>query len=245
MIGFLTRDQILELCQRVIAQSGGMLGLRDTHGLDSAVAQPMARFAGEDLYPTMLHKAAALGYSLILNHPFMDGNKRVGHAALEVMLILNGLELTASVAEQERMILKTASGDVGREAFTDWVTRWAKPLGTPQESSPEESLIESPMMCGFSSHEPIVLRTAGMQPDDSQSLAADSGADPAADHGADSGAVPLGPGIWGQEFSTPQVLAGYDDAEDVSRDGDASNTNDHANRDEPRPPGTDSSEAAG
>lgn len=58
-------------------------------------------FGGEDLYPTVIEKAIALGFSMIMNHPFVDGNKRTGHAALETFLILNGLEISASVDEQE------------------------------------------------------------------------------------------------------------------------------------------------
>ena len=63
-------------------------------------------------------KAAALGYFLIANHPFVDGNKRIGHAALEVTLVLNGFDLIASVDEQEKVVLAVASGKIAREAFT-------------------------------------------------------------------------------------------------------------------------------
>ncbi|WP_246844273.1 type II toxin-antitoxin system death-on-curing family toxin [Hydrocoleum sp. CS-953] len=80
--------------------------------LESAVAQPAATFAGEDLYPTVIDKAAALGFLIIMNHPFIDGNKRIGHAAMEVFLILNGLEINASVDEQEQVILAVASGEL-------------------------------------------------------------------------------------------------------------------------------------
>ena len=78
-------------------------------------------FSGEDLYPTAVEKAAALGYSLIKNHPFVDGNKRIGHAAMEVFLILNGYEIDASVDEQERIILQLAAGELERKAFIEWL----------------------------------------------------------------------------------------------------------------------------
>ncbi len=71
-------------------------------------------FGGQDLYPTIADKAAALGHSLIQNHPFVDGNKRVGHAAMEVFLVLNGYEISASVDEQEEIILSVASGQMSR-----------------------------------------------------------------------------------------------------------------------------------
>lgn len=78
-------------------------------------------FGGEDLYPTLVDKAAALGFSLVLNHPFIDGNKRVGHAAMETLLVLNGYEIEAPVDEQEHVVLCLAAGDMDREAFTAWL----------------------------------------------------------------------------------------------------------------------------
>lgn len=87
----------------VLDQSGGATGLRDLGALESAVGQPRQSFGGVDLYPHLPSKAAALGFSLIQNHPFVDGNKRVGHAALETFLQLNGAELSASVDEAERV----------------------------------------------------------------------------------------------------------------------------------------------
>ena len=78
-------------------------------------------FGDRDLYPSIVDKAAALGYSVIQNHPFVDGNKRTGHAAMEVFLVLNGLEIQSSVDEQERIILQVASGEMDRVAFTIWL----------------------------------------------------------------------------------------------------------------------------
>jgi death-on-curing protein len=89
-------------------------------------------FEGADLYPTLVSKAAALGYSLILNHPFVDGNKRVGHAAIEVMLVLNGCQLSASVDEQERVVLAVASGVMPRDEFTTWIEAHVLTLPTDQ-----------------------------------------------------------------------------------------------------------------
>ena len=78
-------------------------------------------FAGQDLYPTLGEKAAALGFSLVCNHPFVDGNKRVGHAAMETFLVLNGWELSAGVDEQEQVILELAAGRLKRDSFVTWV----------------------------------------------------------------------------------------------------------------------------
>jgi len=66
-------------------------------------------------------KAAALGYSLIRNHGFIDGNKRIAHAAMEVFLVMNGMELRASVDDQERFMLALATGEVSREALAQWL----------------------------------------------------------------------------------------------------------------------------
>lgn len=80
---YLTLAEVVRLHQRVIERSGGSDGVRDEGGLDSAVHQPQMTFGGDDLYPTLAAKAAALGFSLIKNHPFVDGNKRIGHLAME------------------------------------------------------------------------------------------------------------------------------------------------------------------
>jgi death on curing protein len=104
MIRYLSLLEVLSLHCQIINQSGGASGVRDLGALESAVAQPLMTFGGEDLYPTIVDKAAALGFSLVMNHPFVDGNKRIGHAAMETFLVLNRLEINASVDEQERVI---------------------------------------------------------------------------------------------------------------------------------------------
>jgi death-on-curing protein len=119
---YLALGEVLDLYQRVMAQSGGSAGILDQAALESALAQPQKTFDGRDLYPTVAAKCAALGFSLVRNHPFVDGNKRIGHAAMEVMLMLNGFELEADVDEQERAMLAVAAGTLDRDAFTEWVT---------------------------------------------------------------------------------------------------------------------------
>ena len=117
----LTVDDVIYIHAQLIAQSGGSYGLRDRGALESSIAQPLQSFGGIDLYPDIPSKAAALGFFLVSNHPFVDGNKRVGHAALAVTLRLNGYLLVASIDEQERIMLRVASGDVTRAAFEEWV----------------------------------------------------------------------------------------------------------------------------
>ena len=122
-VRYLSLGEVVELHRLVVAQAGGAAGLRDLGALESAVAQPRATFAGTELSPSLAEKAAALGYSLALNHPFVDGNKRVAHAALETFLVLNGRELEAGVDDAERTILALAAGALTREQFVAWVTQ--------------------------------------------------------------------------------------------------------------------------
>jgi death-on-curing protein len=128
-VRYLTVAEVLEIHLRVM-QSGGLIGVRDFAALDSAAAQPRMTFGGEDLYPTLVEKASALGFSLIQNHPFVDGNKRTGHAAMETFLILNSYQIDAGVDEQVDIILQVASGQLGREAFTDWLRNHLKQIGS-------------------------------------------------------------------------------------------------------------------
>ena len=121
MTRYLSFGEALRLHALVIAESGGSAGLRDLGLLESALAQPRQTFGGDDLYPTLSAKASALGFSLINNHPFIDGNKRIGHAAMEALLMLNGYELSVDVDESEAEILAVASGRRTRDERQRWV----------------------------------------------------------------------------------------------------------------------------
>lgn len=118
---YISLAQALELHRRLIEQSGGTPGILNLGALESALLHPRMTFGAEDLYPTLAGKAAALAFSIIRNHPFMDGNKRTGHAAMEVFLMLNGHEVWSSVDDAEEVILRVASGEMDREQFTDWI----------------------------------------------------------------------------------------------------------------------------
>jgi death-on-curing protein len=119
---YLTLGEVVTLHRAVVAATGGAEGIRDFGGLESALAQPKATFDGVDLYPTIVDKAAALAFGLTLNHPFVDGNKRVAHAAMAVFLELNGCAIEAMVDEQERVMLDLAAGLMTREALIAWLT---------------------------------------------------------------------------------------------------------------------------
>ena len=125
---YLTLVEVLDLHRQIIEQSGGSMGVRDLGAIKSAISQPRMTFGGADLYPTLVGKASALGFSIVMNHPFIDGNKRTGHGAVEIFLVLNGLEIVTTIDEQEQIILALAAGELERDAFTKWLQRSVKSI---------------------------------------------------------------------------------------------------------------------
>ena len=119
----LTKRQILMLHASLIAESGGCDGIRDEGLLDSAINSPLQSFAGEDLYPTVLEKAARLGFGLIRNHPFIDGNKRIGTHAMLVFLAVNGITLSYEDNDLIRIILSVAAGELDDTGLLNWLQR--------------------------------------------------------------------------------------------------------------------------
>lgn len=118
---YLVISEVFEIHFRVMQQSGGLMGVRDLGALESALAQPRMTFGGAELYPTLAEKAAALGFALVKNHPFVDGNKRTGHAAMEICLVLNGHQINARVDEQFDIIMALAGGTLTRDEFVAWL----------------------------------------------------------------------------------------------------------------------------
>jgi death-on-curing protein len=117
----LSLGEVIALHRRILDESGGKPGVRDLGAIASAVAQPRVSVGGQDAYPTLTEKAAALGYSLVRSHGFVDGNKRIAHAAMEVFLVLNGVEITAAIDDQEKFMLSLAAGEVLREDLSLWL----------------------------------------------------------------------------------------------------------------------------
>lgn len=120
---FLSVNDVIRLHNQVIARSGGSLGILSQAALESAVAQPQQSFAGLDLYESLADKAAALAFFLALNHPFVDGNKRVAYTAMEVLLVLNGYEVIAQVDDSESTFLDLAAGKLTRQQLTAWLSQ--------------------------------------------------------------------------------------------------------------------------
>ena len=117
----LSKQQILMLHSMLVAQSGGMDGLRDEGLLESAINTPLQTFGGQELYPTVLEKAARLGYGLIHNHPFLDGNKRIGTHAMLVFLDINNITLSYEDDDLIAAILRVASGNMNDSELLEWL----------------------------------------------------------------------------------------------------------------------------
>lgn len=118
---YLSVRQILMLHDALIQTSGGSNGLRDESFLDSAVFAPIQTFDGKDLYPTLIDKASRLAFGLITNHPFIDGNKRIGTHAMLVLLAINGLELEYNDEDLIEVILQVAAGELSEVLLHQWI----------------------------------------------------------------------------------------------------------------------------
>ena len=117
----LTKEHILRMHDQLIERYGGTHGVRDEGLLDSAMSAPFQSFSGIDLYPTIIDKASRLCFGLVMNHPFYDGNKRIGSLALLTMLDLNHIEIQMTNKELEDIILSLAAGGLSGEEFLAWV----------------------------------------------------------------------------------------------------------------------------
>lgn len=117
----MTPQQILFLHERLFSETGGSRGVRDSNLLASAAGRPQVTFGGNDLYPDIYTKSAALMHSLIQNHPFVDGNKRTGIAAAGIFLRDNGFRLTATNAELKSFTLSVAKGEKGVPEISSWL----------------------------------------------------------------------------------------------------------------------------
>ena len=120
MTVYLSLKQLLRLHERQIRSFGGSASVRDRGGLEAAAARPQMTFGGEDLHPDPAAKAAALMHSLVMNHPFVDGNKRIGAMAAELFLRANGVDLVAPDEELIGLTLAVARGEVSAEALAIW-----------------------------------------------------------------------------------------------------------------------------
>lgn len=118
---YLEAEEVLLIHERILERFGGAGGLRDWNLLDSAVHRPRATFEGQELYPDLFTKAAALGHSLVLNHPFVDGNKRTAWETMKRFLGENEVRLQAQPDEIVELMLRTEDKSLGVEQIARWL----------------------------------------------------------------------------------------------------------------------------
>jgi death-on-curing protein len=129
MIRFLSENIVLAIHEDQIRLYGGTYEVRDASALDAALHMPQAQFSGQFLHPTIFHMAAAYGFHISQNHPFLDGNKRTTGMAMFTFLQLNGLEPTATEVDYYQTMMAVASGQMSKEQLADWLQTAAH--GTP------------------------------------------------------------------------------------------------------------------
>ena len=119
-------NQAIEIHTILIKAFGGSIGVRDLGALESALARPFQTFGGNDLYPDFFTKAAALGESVIINHPFIDGNKRTGYILMEAILRLENLKITADNDDLYNFIISISTGEKKFEEIVEWLKENSK-----------------------------------------------------------------------------------------------------------------------
>jgi death-on-curing protein len=112
-----------EVHKLVIEMFGGSHGIRDYNALDSALARPFQSFDNKDLYTNTIQKAASLIESILINHPFIDGNKRTGYVLLRMFLIYNGIDISATQEEKYDFVIKIASGVTKFDNIVIWLEK--------------------------------------------------------------------------------------------------------------------------
>ena len=122
MIKF-SKDKVLLLHELMAQETGGSVGVRDEALLESALEGAFATFDGKELYPTKEEKAARLGFTLVSNHAFVDGNKRIGLYVMLTFLEANGIRVECSDEEIVRIGFSLAEGSMGYEELLDWIKR--------------------------------------------------------------------------------------------------------------------------
>lgn len=115
-------QQVLYIHSKLIENFGGGESVRDHGGLEAAIARPYATFDGIDLYPDAIDKAAAISESLIINHPFIDGNKRTAYTLLRLMLLNFDLDITTSEDEKYKMTIAASTGNLKFDAVKLWLS---------------------------------------------------------------------------------------------------------------------------
>ena len=116
-----SKEIIVGWHSNLIAESGGIEGIRDAHLLDLSINSPFHTFGGQYLYPTLEAMAAHLAFSLVKSHPFLDGNKRIGTLAMMAFLELNGHPITCTDGELEKLGWGLADGSITEQELLEWI----------------------------------------------------------------------------------------------------------------------------
>ncbi len=119
----ISKEQVLKIHSSLIKETGGIDGIRDENLLESALNSPFQTFDSKELYPEILDKAAQLSYSIIKNHPFLDGNKRIGTHIMLVFLALNNTRLTYTQKELIDFGLKVADSSLSKGEIKNWIEK--------------------------------------------------------------------------------------------------------------------------
>lgn len=118
----LTKEQVVSIHSSLIKASGGTDGVRDEGLLESALESPFQTFDGHDLYPSIIQKAARIGYSLVSNHPFIDGDKRIGIHIMLVFLAINGIDISCTQEDLIKIGLSLADDTMTFEELSVWLS---------------------------------------------------------------------------------------------------------------------------
>jgi death on curing protein len=124
----ITKEEVLLIHDQVVSLHGGANGVRDLNGLESAIARPFQTFGGEELYASCFEKSAAIGESIIMNHPFVDGNKRTGYVLMETVLRLEGFKIIASDEHLYEFVIAISTGSKSFEEIVEWLKANTAPL---------------------------------------------------------------------------------------------------------------------
>jgi len=117
----ISKEEVLIIHNEVVSTHGGASGIREINGLESAISRPFQLFEGVELYTSVFEKAAAIGESIIMNHPFIDGNKRTGYVLMETVLRMEGLKISAPDDSLYDFVIKITTGEIRFDQIVDWL----------------------------------------------------------------------------------------------------------------------------
>ena len=124
----ITKEEVLLIHSEVVKLHGGANGIRDVNGLESAIARPYQTYDSLDLYPSAYEKAAAIGESIIMNHPFIDGNKRTGYVLMETVLRLYRYKIISTDDDLYTFVISISTGEIKFEQIVEWLKQNTKAI---------------------------------------------------------------------------------------------------------------------